>query len=387
MPKKKRSDENVKRVVIDNGNGGTEGVKLMDSGRHVYVDFPSMRAEVVGEEFDDPFLKTLQNRFDYADWNGSRYTYGHYCLGVSGAVIDRHQGSSRYGNPVQQFLVDVAMAKMRLNNGDKVALTLLIPPGHFNEYAQVLRDRFTADEARQRSIQLREDKTIREFEIVSLDVRPELFGAMLCFSIDKRGRLIDSSVLEGRVYGLDGGMHTLDMMEMRHGVFSVDNLRNATIPNKGIYDMILSNVLREVRVISPHFDQLTQDHLDAVLRKGMQTGGLYSSSADWTLHYAVTVDLQPIFKKWASKYAEWIANRVIDERLNSLRGVDALVLFGGFAELVATPLKNWYSGDVVRVINEFDETEEVTPIRANMDGYARLSLLDPALLEDLTKGV
>lgn len=142
MARKKGADE-VVDVVIDNGNGNTEAVKITDSGRNVYTSFSSMRAEVSGDDFDDDFLKTLQSQFDYADWNGSRYTYGSYCLGLRDVVIDRHQGVGRYGNPTQQFLIDVACAKLKIGGGEKVKLTVLIPPGHFNDYRETIIDRLS----------------------------------------------------------------------------------------------------------------------------------------------------------------------------------------------------------------------------------------------------
>ncbi|MEL6408685.1 MAG: hypothetical protein AAFR81_30235 [Chloroflexota bacterium] len=397
MARTKKGGGEVAKVIIDNGNGNTEGVKVMDSGRHVYASFASMRAEVSGDDFDDDFLKTLQSKFDYADWNDSRYTYGSYCLGMRGVVIDRHQGVMRYGNPMQQFLIDVACAKLKVNSGDKVELTVLIPPGHFNEHANTIKQRLTQvvkDEntnkvtydPRKRQVQLRDDKNPRKFKFVKVEVRPELIGALLCFAIDRKGRLVETSELGGVVYGLDGGMHTLDILEMRSGAMTVNNLGETTIPDRGIYTMILLNVLRQVKALSPHFEILTPDHLDAVLRKGMQTGGLFSDTSDWTLHFGVTVDLKPIFKKWCQKYAEFVANRIIDERLSSMKGVDKLVLFGGFAELVSPFLKDWYDEDRIRVINEFESTSDVTPLSANMEGYARLSQVPPEIIQELQAG-
>jgi|GEM_PF-1017005 len=397
MSKKKKGGGEVAQVVIDNGNGNTEGIRIMPSGRHVFTSFPSLRAEVSGEDFDDDFLRSLQTQFDYADWGDSRYTYGSYCLGLRDAVIDRHQGSMRYGNPVQQCLVDIAMGKLKVQSGEKVDLTLLIPPGHFNDYADVIKTAFTRVErdeesgkivfdAKKRVVQLRGDKNPRKFRLASVTVRPELVGALLCFSIDQQGKLIDDNELEGVVWGIDGGMHTLDILEMRAGAFNINNLHEATIADRGIHTQILRVVLRKVRSLSRHFESLTEEHLDAILRKGMETGGLFSDTADWTLHYGVTVDLQPLFKTASMKYAEWIGNNVIDtSKMQGLKGVDLLILFGGFAELVSPFLKKWYDADRVRVINEFASTSDVTPISANMMGYGRLAMVPEEVLQDLQR--
>ncbi len=394
---KKTGGDDVAKVVIDNGNGNTEGVRLLPSGRHAYTSFPSMRAEVSGDDFDDDFLKTLQTQFEYADWSESRYTYGSHCLALRGVVIDRHQGSMRYGNPTQQFLVDVAMGKLKVQSGEHVDLTLLIPPGHFNQYAGTIKDRFTkvvrdpesnkiVFDSKKRVVQLRDDKNPRKFKLASVTVRPELIGALLCFSIDNQGRLLEHNELEGVTWGADGGMHTLDLLEMRQGLFTVDNLDESTIPNRGIYVMILNAVLRKVKGLSPHFENLTQEHMDAVLRKGMESGGLFSETSDWTLHYGVTVDLQPVFKRAAQKYAEWFANNVIDGRFDGLKGIDRLVLFGGFADLVSPFLKDWYDEGRIRVINEFSATSDVTPLSANMMGYGRLLLVPDEVKAELQRG-
>ena len=57
MPRRKQSKQkggdDVVDVVIDNGNGNTEAVKVTDSGRNIYTSFSSMRAQVSGDDFDD----------------------------------------------------------------------------------------------------------------------------------------------------------------------------------------------------------------------------------------------------------------------------------------------------------------------------------------------
>lgn len=67
---------------------------------------------------------------------------------------------------------------------------------------------------------------------------------------------------------------------------------------------------------------LTVDDVDRVLRAGTVTD-------DYTLRVAgMEINLQPLVEKYATRYAEWIANNIVDGVFSGLRGIKALILVG-----------------------------------------------------------
>lgn len=161
-------------------------------------------------------------------------------------------------------------------------------------------------------------------------------------------------------------MYTLDVLQMSDGNFNPESLSTATWEGQGIKTHILDQVLRQVKKHGEDFSLLTIDDIDAVLRSGLETG-------DYTLHVAgLEIDLQAIFEKYASRYAEWIANNIIDGNFNGLRGIKSAILVGGGAVLTESYLAKWYHDKLLR-FDKNPATKGIAPVDANAVGGIRLA--------------
>ncbi|NIV28734.1 MAG: hypothetical protein GWN58_04210, partial [Anaerolineae bacterium] len=66
---------------------------------------------------------------------------------------------------------------------------------------------------------------------------------------------------------------------------------------------------------------------DAVIRHGLK-------KKDYNLRMGGSeVDIEPLVNKYSARYAEWVANNIIDGAFGGLRGIKAAILVGGGATL------------------------------------------------------
>jgi hypothetical protein len=352
----------VQFLSVDAGNGGTNGVKANEkSTPQVY--FPSVRAAATGDTLG--LGEEFELEYEYVDWGGHRYVYGDDVIRISRRAIERHQGKFRYGNEFHKFLVATAAAKLGIHQGE-VDLTLFAPPGIYVEAKATMQEQFMQQDG-QVAIQLKTDKKLRTWQYSNLTIYPEGIGAAACFAIDADGQPIpDSKVLDGDTAILDMGMYTLDALKMSDGNFNPESLSTATWEEQGIKAHILDPLLRQVKKQGDDFSLLTVDDIDSVIREGLQTG-------DYRLRVAgKELNLKSLLDKYSERYAEWIANSVLDGVFNGLRGIRSCILVGGGAVLTEDYLHRWYASKLLR-FDQSEITSDIEPVYANAIGGIRLA--------------
>ena len=350
-------------VSCDPGNGGTNAVLARDNGRHKSIYFPSVRAAATGDSLG--LGKDLELDYRYVDWYGHRYVIGDDVLRVTRRHLERHTGTNRYGNELYQFLVAVALGEMGIREGT-VDLTLFAPPGLYLQAKQDILARF-GDHGKEVAIQFKGDRKPRQWCYEQITVWPEGIGAAACFILDDNGQMAPSDVLAGEVVILDMGAYTLDALRLLDGNFNPEALEHATFENGGIIAHVLEPMLRAVRRMGEDFTLLGIEDMERVLRMGLV-------SDDYTLTVAgQEIDLEPLVNKHRERYAEWIANNIVDGVFASLRGVRSVILVGGGALLIEDFMRQWY-GDKVLDRKKHPTTKKIFPVDFNAVGGLRLAL-------------
>ena len=349
-------------VSVDPGNGGTNAVLARASKTPKSVYFPSVRAAATGDSLG--LGQDLELQYTWADWYGHRYVVGDDVLRVTRRHLERHTGTNRYGNELHQFLVAYALAQLGVRQGD-VDLTLFAPPGIYVEARQTMVERFRENDG-QVEIQLKGDRRPRSWRYETVTVWPEGIGAAACFVLDDTGKPVPTDILSGEVLVLDMGAHTLDALKLVNGNFNPEALEHATWENGGVIDHVLQPIRRVVRDQGTDFSLMTLDDIDRVLRLGLV-------SKDYTLTVAgYDIDLEPLIEKHRQRYAEWLANTILDGAFSSLRGIKAVSLVGGGALLVEDWLREWYPDKVLNR-KQHPTTKKIHPVDFNCVGGLRLA--------------
>jgi len=357
---------------VDAGNGGVNAVIAAKnkSGYKAYYE-PSVRAAATGDSLG--LGPDWEMEYTYVDWNGHRYITGDSVTKVTKRGLERHIGSNRYGNEFHQMLVAKALAELGVKSGE-VDLTLFAPPGLFVEARSAMIERFLTDPPV--SIKLKGDKETREWSYKSITVWPEGIGAAACFVIDKNGKYLNNDILSGDTVILDAGAHTLDALKMSDGNFNPEGLETATWEAGGVDVHLRQPILRAVKKQAADFANLTVDDVDRVIRGGLVSG-------DYTLRAGgLEVDIEPLVKKYAERYAEWTANNICDGVFGGFKGIKSVILVGGGAVLVEDHLKEWY-GDKILDRKKHAETKKLHPVDMNAIGGLRFAQMrqkqgDPA---------
>lgn len=350
-------------VSCDAGNGGTNAVLALDGGRSKSTYFPSVRASATGDSLG--LGKEMELDYSYVDWYANRYVVGEDVLRVTRRHMERHMGRNRYGNEMHQFLVAVALAQLGIKQGT-VDLTLFAPPGMYVEAKKLIEQRFGSNDGAV-EIMLKGDRKPRQWTYERITVIPEGVGAVACFILDDSGELADSDVLDGETVVIDAGAYTLDALKLVNGNFNPESLEYATWEDGGVKVHILDPILRIVKKQGDDFSLLTADDIDRVLRLGLV-------SDDYTLKAAgYEMDLKPLVEKHRERYGEWVANNILDNVFNGLRGIKSVILVGGGATLVEDHIREWY-GDKVLNRKKHTATKKIHPVDFNAVGGLRFAL-------------
>jgi hypothetical protein len=351
-------------VSVDAGNGGVNAVLAKPGGGFKAHYEPSVRAAATGASLG--LGADLELQYEYVDWSGHRYVTGDDVLRVTRRNLERHMGSNRYGNEFHQFLVAVALAKLGIKSG-KVDLTLFAPPGFYVEAKSEMERRFSENKGVVQ-IKVKGDKKPREWEYERITIWPEGIGAAACFIVNEQGKLVHSDVLAGDVVILDSGAHTLDALKLNNGNFNPEELEHATWESGGVHVHLREPILRLLKQKSEDFSSTTVDDVDRTIRLG-------SVSDDYVIKAGgAEVDLKPLIEKYRERYAEWVANNVIDGVFNGLRGIKSLIVVGGGAVLMEDHLKKWY-GDKLLDRKRYETTKKVHPVDMNAVGGLRFALM------------
>jgi hypothetical protein len=84
-------------------------------------------------------------------------------------------------------------------------------------------------------------------------------------------------------------------------------------------------------------------------------------------------DLRPLIDKWRERYAEWVANNILDGVFDGLRGIKSVILVGGGAVLIEDHLRGWYKGKIMDR-QKHAATKKLHPVDMNAIGGLRLAL-------------
>ncbi|MCB9454217.1 MAG: ParM/StbA family protein [Anaerolineaceae bacterium] len=347
---------------VDAGNGGTNAV-LATGKTYKRVYFPSVRAVATGDTLG--LGSQWEHQFEYVDWNGHRYAVGDSVLTIRRA-IEHHTGANRYGNEFHQFLVAKALADLGIKSGE-VDLTVFCPPGMYAELNKGITTNFTQQEGKV-TIKLKGDKNAREWRYSSVSVWPEGIGAAALFILDDAGNPVQTDLLSGQVLFLDIGAYTTDALLLSDGSFNPETLQHATFEKSGVDEHIRQPILRSLKKRSTDFEILTVDDVDLAIRNGAEGGSYMLHSGAMDMDIAAQVEHQ------AGRYAEWLANNILDGHYNGLRGIKALVLVGGGAKMVEEPLREWY-GDKLLDTSKIPTVKKVHPVDMNAVGGLRLALM------------
>lgn len=349
---------------VDAGNGGTNAVMVKQgtvSYRTYYL--PSVRAAATGDSLG---LGTdLEIDYVWVDWRGQRYVVGDDVIRVTRRHLERHMGSNRYGSEFHKFLVAVALAHLGVKKG-KVSLNLFAPPSLFNEMKPLMQESFLLNDGKV-AITLKGDAKPRTWQYDQVTVWPEGMGAAACFVLDKKGQFVSTDILNGEVLIADLGAFTLDTLRLVDGNFNPETLEHATHHDAGLNTHVRQPVLRQLHTLGEDFTVLTVDDVDAAIRRGLATD-------DWTVTIAGKVaDIGDIVFKMSERYAQWVANNIIDSLFDGLRGIRSLVLVGGGSLLVRNHLADWY-GEKVLDPEQHSTTKDISPVDFNAVGGLRLAL-------------
>lgn len=348
-------------VAVDAGNGGVNALLHRSRGKPVQHYEPSIRAAATGASLG---VGEFEMDYSYVDWNGARYVTGDDALKVARRNITRHLGRFRYGDEFHRFLVAVAIARLGIKSGD-VNLTLFAPPGVFADVRDRIKEGFKDDV----EIMLKGDKSPRQWRYSNVNVWPEGLAASLCFVLDDNGQQVGGDVLAGDVLILDSGVYTLDAVALHNGNFNPETLDSATFENFGIDRQVRQPLLHYLKEEVPEFVGLTVDDIDRVLRNGFVSG-------DFTLsHAGKSVDIAPLIEDYRLRFAQDIANAVIDSRFDQLADYRALIVVGGGAALIEDHLRKMYGPEKVLDRRKHASTKKLHPVDMNAIGGLRLALM------------
>jgi hypothetical protein len=218
------------------------------------------------------------------------------------------------------------------------------------------------------TIKLSTDKRPRAWQYETVTVWPEGLAAAACFILDTNGQPSGSTALAGNVAFLDSGVHTLDCLVLSDGNFNAESLDTVTYEDGGLDTHIRQPILHSLRQFAADFAPVNVDDIDLSLRIGLD-------SSDYTLSSGgASVDLHNSLDKYRERFAEWLANNVIDGNLDGLRGIKSLILVGGGAVLIEDHLRDWYGAKVLDR-KKAPEIKTIHPVDYNAVGGLRLALM------------
>jgi len=349
---------------VDAGNGGVNAV-IAGRGKQGYKSYymPSVRAAATGDSLG--LGPEWELDYQWVEWNGHRYITGDDVTRITKRGLERHTGSNRYGNELQQFLVAKALAELGVKEG-QVNLTVFAPPGLFVQARQDMLERFMQDPPV--TIFLKGDKAARHWTYSNISVWPEGIGAAACFVLDKNGKHVSSDILSGETVILDAGAHTLDALKFSDGNFNPEQLEHATWEAGGVDVHIRQPILRTVHKADSDFTNITVDDIDRAIRLGTVSG-------DYTLKAGGReINLESLLNKYRTRYAEWVANNIADGVFGGFKGIKSVILVGGGAYFIADHMAEWY-GDKLLDAKSHATTKGIPYEDMNAVGGLRLALL------------
>ena len=349
-------------ISSDAGNGWAACYRLVN-GKIKQHGIPHARARVTGARLNADLGG--QNIAEYADFLGQRYGYGDQIWNLTDAPIDLHQNTARrYGGNMHLFLMLVNIASMNVKSGSDLTLIVPAPPGLLNEVGPQIKKAILAGESGQGDgvwrIQLRRDRTPREYRFIRVVTVPEGAGAFAAYRFDRTGELVpledksSADVLAGRVAVLDLGAGTGDTYSIFDGNLNPDAIAHATDDRAGVIHNVLKPILSEVLQAVPTATHLTTAHIDSYLRRYVQTPTPESATIRVS---GKSVNIEASILANCERYAEWVASNKLDPLWSA--GMDAIVEAGGGWLFIESWIREWYPDRLLLSPNMFPHTKNI----------------------------
>lgn len=346
-------------VSVDAGNGGVNATLAQKDGKYKSTYFPSYRASTDGSTLNMPGgISVMQ--YEWVKWNGSKYIVGDTAMRMGANDVETHRGETRYGNEFHEFLVAYAVAQLGIKEGS-IHLVLFCPPGLYAQVSEQMKKRFLKSTV---EIQLSTDKKPRSWVYEKVSIYPEGVGAAACILLDAQGNPRNSDIMAGDFLVLDGGVQTMDVLLFNNGSLNPQTLRHATYKGQGLYKHVISPILT-------HFQQrygyLNIGHVDSAIRQGLVTGEFVLNPDN------LAIDIGDRLKYHCERYAEWVANTIIDGDFDKLDTVRAAYSIGGWDNLCGDLIRKWYPDKFIDP-KKVDTLKKLDPVDVNAVGGLRLAI-------------
>lgn len=324
-------------IGVDSGNGfGNAVAKNLKNGRVTTAAAASMRAIATGASLgasmadNEALIETVR-------WFGQLYAVGDDVLKYKLDGFERHLGRNRAGNDLQDMITAYLCVKCGVRSGDQVEIAVFSPPGLFADSYAALAQTFKGE----RTIQIGKSKPVT-FSYDRAIVLPEGFASALCYLYNTDGTPVESDALEGNCAFIDSGYHTLDVGHLVDGLFNPNDLAFMTFEKGGVRKHILEPILLALRKRYAHATAIQPDEIDRVIRRGQVTGDYLVFVGPGAKRDDGYISIEPLVKSARRAYADWIANHVIDDRLDGLVGFNHVYCVGGGMYGVADHLADHY---------------------------------------------
>lgn len=345
----------IQIVAIDAGHGGTNSATYTGNSKRLRTDyFPSVRAKAYGHSLN--LGKGHELQYEFYDYNGERYVAGDDVVRVTDEMKERHHGGNRYGGEFHSFLVAVALNRLKVPSGP-VRLVMFAPPSLYN----IAREQVNTNFPKVLEIKPSSNKQPKIWEIVSIDMIPEGLGAISAVLFDDKGAHVGSDIFDGNVLTIDIGLYTLDAVLTVDGGFNQESLKRATFEKHGLKHHVFVPILEHVNQVQG-FEGATIDHIDMALRHPERK----------VVIGTFAIPLGELFDQMFDRYANWIANEVIDTEFNGLKTINRVITVGGGANDVDGFLRKWYPNRDIMEKDKHPLTRNIHPTNFSVIGGLRL---------------
>lgn len=364
-------------AIIDAGHGEVFGrVYDLTTGKAKTVGIPAMRARMTGDTLG--VGKEQEHIVQWVEWYGRKYAVGFDALTIRRENLERHTGETRYGGEFHLNMIAAALARAGVKDGP-VDLTVFMPPKYYKTGGERVKKLIIDSRVAHKSddgsevpgsnveIRLMGDKKVRAWDYSNVTVLPEGLSAGLLLSLDETGKPVKNNVLDSAVI-LDLGMKTCDAIEVTGGKFNPDNLQYSTFDNEGLRAQLFQPLLEDVQGMSPDYAGMTVDDIDMYVRESLGNGG--TVIADFA---GIKTDITENYNYWRGVYAGHIANNVISEHYQELKGYRHAIMHGGGYGLAYPLFREWY-GEKIFDPSKFPHLKKVQPIAWNAEGGLRAAL-------------
>ncbi len=347
-------------VSVDSGNGYTNAASGKLRGKVKKTAFPSVRADAPERTLGLGSDREVE--YEVVKWFGHRYTYGGDTVRFSANAIERHHGVERYGDEFHAMMVALAMARMKIPNGDNIDLTLFMPPGLCTKgHKKHVVDSFSE------GLSISFGGKEHDWNFSNITIHPEGLGAILSFMLAPSGKPLKHDLFDGEVLIVDSGTYTLDILRTTDGKFDPSSLETATHGNDGLYRHIISPLLAAIHRHDDDFKVVTADMLDRAIYDSHYDNGkcvVTSAGKDMVLTDTLVAA--------AKRYSAWIVKNIFDTEYLGLQGIKSVIVVGGGARLITPYLRaDALIGHKVLDYSGLSQLQSIFPTELNAIGGQR----------------